>query len=280
MKRIACIIAIIFSLQPCCPARGAEYPGRIISLSPSITEILYGLGLGERVVGVTDHCNFPDEVRSKPRVGSYLSINYESIMLLEPDLVVVLDGYGPELRDTLDKAGIERITVNTSTIDGIFSSIQKIGRRCRAEESAAGLISRIKEDVNKLKNKAKRDPPRRVMVVVGRNSGSFENLYIAGRNTFYNELLELLGCENVYEKADISYPAISLEGVIRLNPDIIIEMLPGYPDDKISEVTGEWNIFEHVSAVRNGKVFVFNEDYVCVPGPRFTLVLRKMAEAL
>ena len=118
------------------------------------------------------------------------------------------------------------------------------------------------------------------MVVVCRNRCTFDNLYIAGKSTFYNELLNILCCENVYTRTNISYPSISLEGVIRLNPDIIIEMLPNYPEEKKSEIVEEWNFLKDVNAVKNNKVYVFNEDYICIPGPRFTSILQKLEEVL
>lgn len=257
-----------------------EYPGRIISLSPSVTEILYKLELGDKVVGVTDYCNFPDEVKDKSRIGGYLNINYEAIILLRPDLAIVPIEYGEEIKDVFDKAEIENMTVNTATVEGILSSIEKIGRKCGVKERAEEVITRINDDIDELKEKVEEKSSGRVMIVVGRNKGTFENLYIASKKTFYNELLEILDCENAYTKTDINYPAISLEGVIRLNPDIIIEMLPGCADEKKSEIIEEWNFLKDVNAVKNEKVYVFNEDYVCIPGPRFTLILQKIAEIL
>ena len=236
--------------------------------------------LGSKVVGVTDYCDFPDDVKNKSRVGGYLNINYEAIILLEPDLIIVPMSYGEEIKDVFDRAGIKNITVNTNTVDGILSTIEEIGRRNGVEDKAQGIIARINNDIDELKRKAKERPSRRVMVVVGRNRGTFENLYIAGKNTFYGELLNILRCENVYTKNDISYPFLSLEGVIRLNPDVIIEMMPDYPEEKNSEIIEEWSFLKDVNAVKNNKVYVFNEDYVCIPGPRFTSILRKLEEAL
>jgi len=281
MKKISGFIIALFFLQISYFAQGSrEYPNRIVSLSPSITEILYELGLGNKVVGVTDHCNFPEDVKSKAKVGGYLNTNYEAIISLEPDLVIAQTICGEEIKNVFGKAGIGYMIVNTDTVDGILDSIEKIGQRCGAEDRAKEITAHIRKEVNQLRGKAKGKHSKRIMIVVGRNRGSFDNLYIAGNGTFYDELLNILGCENAYAKNNISYPVLSIEGILRLNPEIIIEMLPNLPEVNKPEVIAEWSIFSDVDAVKNNKVYVFNQDYVCIPGPRFTVILRDIAEAL
>lgn len=281
MKKIIIFITLLFFLQISYLAQGTlQYPTRIVSLSPSITEILYELGLGKRIVGVTDYCTFPEDVRNKARIGGYLNINYEAIILLEPDLVIVPLDYSEEVKDLLDKAGIGSMIVDTHTVDSILDTMEKIGQRCGVENKAEEITARIRSDIDRLSKKAKKRSARRVMIVVGRNKGSFGNLYIAGKKTFYNELLNILGCENVYAKEGIAYPALSLEGVLRLNPDIIIEMLPNCLDEEKSEVAAEWHFLKDVNAVKNNKIYIFNQDYVCIPGPRFTLILKDIEEIL
>jgi iron complex transport system substrate-binding protein len=279
-KLIAFLIAILFLEISCFPQGNENYPNRIVSLSPSITEILYELNLGDRVVGVTDHCNFPEDVKNKTRIGGYLNINYEAIILLKPDILIASTDYSEEIKDVFDKAGIEYMAVNTLTVEGIFDSIVKIGRRNGVGDRAKEVVARMRKDIDGFKKKPEEKPSKRVMIVVGRNRGSFENLYIAGKNTFYDELLNILGCENVYIKSGLSYPTLSLEGIIRLNPDIIIEVLPNCSEDKKSEVIAEWRFLDNVNAVKNNKVYVFNKDYICIPGPRLTLILKDMAGAL
>ena len=279
MKKTIALAIILLLVQISCFAE-QQYPRRIVSLSPGITEILYELGLGDRIAGVTDYCDYPDGVKGKARVGGYLDTNYEAIILLEPDLVIIPAVYSEEIKDVFKEAGIEYITVDMLTVDGILVTIEEIGRKCGTEKKADEVIRRIHADISGLRKKVKEGPPARFMIVVGRNRGTFENLYIAGKNTFYGELLDIMGCENVYTESDISYPAISLEGVIRLNPDVVIEMLPDIPDEKKGEIIGEWAFLKDVNAVKNGRVYVFNEDYVCIPGPRFTLILNNIVDIL
>jgi iron complex transport system substrate-binding protein len=280
MKRTVTFFIFLFFLIVNCLGQVKAYPNRIVSLSPSITEILYELGLGDRIVGVTDYCDFPEDTKNKVRVGGYLNTNYEAVILLKPDLVITPIDYNMEIEYVLDKAGIGHMTVDTLTLEGILNSIEKIGQRTGMIHKAKELVSRLRYELNRLRKNAKGRPSKRVMIVVGRENGSFENLYIAGRKTFYNELLDILGCENVYTRSDISYPSLSLEGILRLNPDVIIEMAPGCSDEKKSKIIAEWDIFKDVNAVKNNNIYVFTEDYVCIPGPRFIFILQRMEDVL
>ena len=280
MRRIITLIIflLLFQISPAAP--GGEYPARILSLSPSITEILYELGLGDRIIGVTDYCVFPEEAKYKPKVGGYLDTNYEAVILMDPELVIMPVEYGSEVEGIFDGAGIAHMTVDTSTVSGILDSVIRIGSRSGAGDEADGIVRRIREEISDLRKKAQDSPRRRVMIVVGRDAGSFDNLYIAGRDTFYGELLDILGCENVYSMKGMDYPAVSIEGVIRFNPEIIIEMLPGCPEEKKSDIVKEWGLLKEVEAVKRGKIYVFNADYACVPGPRFISILRDISEVL
>lgn len=255
-------------------------PQRIISLSPGITEMLYELGLGDKVVGVTDYCDFPEGVRDKFRVGGYLNTNYEAIVFVNPDLVMAPTEYSEEVKMLFENAEIDYMTVETQTTGDIFNAFKEIGLRCGVEEKAKEIVARMCRDIVNLRKKAAQKPDRRIMIVVGRDKGSFENLYIAGKNTFYDDLLSILGCENVYTKSDINYPALSLEAVMRLNPDVIIEMRPNYPDEEKSKSMAEWKSLKDVKAVKNNRVYILNGDYVCIPGPRFILILKDILEIL
>jgi iron complex transport system substrate-binding protein len=249
-------------------------------MSPAITEILYELGLGDKIVGVTNHCNFPEDAKSKFRIGGYLDTNYEAIILLEPDMVIASDEYSSETKNLFKNTEIEYIKISIETTGDIFAAIKQIGRRNGVEDRAGNIVARMCKDIVMLKNKVKKKPERRVMIVIGRDEGSFDNLYIAGQSTFYNELLNILGCKNVYTKSDIRYPTISLEAVMRWNPDVIIEMRPNLPEGKKTKIITQWSSLKDINAVKNSKVYVLNGDYVCMPSPRLTLILEDIADLL
>jgi len=255
-------------------------PKRIVSLSPAITEILYELGLGDKVVGVTDYCVYPEDVNDKFRVGGYLNTNYEAIIFLKPDLVISPSEYDEEIKKLFDAIEAGYIMVNTQTLDDILIAIEDIGSRCGVKLKAEEIAGQKRNDMISLKERAKQRSGKRIMVVVGRNRGSLENVYIAGKRTFYNDIIEALGCENVYTKDDISYPAVSVEAMMRLDPDIIIEMAPNCPEGDKPEIIKEWKSIETMKAVKNNDIYVLNGDYVSIPGPRFTLILKDIEEIL
>ncbi len=283
MRRAVICTVFFLSVASLCLAqeRGSErMPSRIVSLSPSVTEILYALGLGDRVVGVTNYCGYPEDVNSKARIGGYLDTNYEAIILLEPDLVVVSTEYGNDTEHILRQAGIPYMIVSTQTTGDIFRTIREIAARNGAEKEAKRLIAELSKEILRLRRRVKNRSVRSIMVVVGRDEGALQNIYIAGRNTFYDELLTILNCKNVYKKADTRYPTVSLESILSMNPDIILEMRPHYPEDKIREAIADWGTLKELSAVKNKRVYVLNGDYVAIPGPRFPLILRDIADLL
>ena len=272
-----CIIILLMSSF----ARGeGSLPRRIVSLSPAVTEMLFELGLGSRVAGVTDYCFYPDEVDDKLRVGGYLDTNYEAIIFLKPDLVVSPTEYDDEIKKLFEATEVDFMTVDTRTVEGILESMMAIGSKCGVEDRAESVVEEKRGEIAAAGARARRRPSKRIMIVVGREKGSLEEVYIAGKSTFYNDLLEILNCENVYGEDGISYPTISVEAIMRFNPDIIIEMAPNQPEAGTSGVAEEWRSLGTVNAVRNDDIYVLNGDYVSIPGPRFTLILKDIEGAL
>lgn len=284
MRKAIILILVLFSFRASCFAQDPKeikaYPRHIVSLSPSITEMLYEIGLGDKVVGVTDYCNYPEDVKEKFRVGGYLNTNYEAIVFIRPDFVISQSEPDSEVKKLFESTGIEYMTVNTETLNDIFDAMIKIGVRCGAEDGARRAIERMSEEIAKARKSAEGKGDRRIMVVIGRSRGSFENIYIAGKKTFYDDIIEILGCKNVYSKSDMRYPTLSEEAVMRLDPDIIIEMVPGCSEEEKAKIGEEWKSFGKVSAVKNNRVYVLNGDYVSIPGPRFILTLKDIQNIL
>ena len=265
-------------------------PARIVSLAPSITEILFDLGLGKRVVGVTRYCDYPPEAQEKARVGGYFDVNYEAVLGQEPDLVILLEEH-QDARDRLDELGLDTLAVNHSRVEGILRSITTIGDRCGAKENGESLrlslenrIHRIQEHffAQSFSRPAARPKPR-VLVAVGRlmDKGAGGEIYISGRDGIYDDLITLAGGVNAYRDETLKFPAISDEGLIRIDPDLIIEMVPDLASEADREsLLGLWRRKTAVRAVREGRVHILGEDYAVVPGPRFIHLLDDMAKIL
>lgn len=268
------------------PRRGGpETAGysRIVSLSPSTTETLFALGLGDRVVGVTRFCRYPPQAREKTEVGGYLDPNYEAIAALEPDLVIILPEYENAI-SYLRELGLNYLIVHNRTVQEIIGTIDLIGSECGAGKRAGELVAQIKERKDRIARAAAHLASPGVIVSIGRSmgTGALKEVYLAGKGTFYDELVTLAGGENLYQDGRVSYPLVSAEGLLHLNPEIILELVPDLEERGLSRETvlQEWQSVPQIDAVRNGRVYVLSGDYVSIPGPRIILLLEDMARAI
>ncbi len=259
-----------------------QLPQRIVSLAPSITETLYALGLMDRVVGVTRFCDYPPEALTKTRIGGYYDPNYEAIVMLEPDLIIMLAEHeGP--REHLAELGYNIVVVNHKSISGILKSIEAVGKACGATDKARSITDDIKARMERIRQKTAGLPSPRVMVSIGRNlgSGTLKDVYISGREGFYDEMIEIIGGVNAYD-GSVAFPVVSSEGIITMNPEVIIDMVPDIEENGWNPemIHKEWSALPQVDAVKNHRVYVFGEDYVAVPGPRFISIMEKMARVM
>ncbi len=256
---------------------------RIVSMAPSITETLFVLGLGERVVGVTRYCDYPPEALNKEKIGGYYDPNYEAVYSLDPDLVIMLPEHGRS-RKVVSSMGIDTLVVNNKTVEDILNSINTIGSVCSVEERAKEVVNNLRERLEAVKELTSGLPRPGVMVSLGRGmaTDSIKNVYIAGRGGFYDELLELAGGVNVYKDDMIKFPVLSREGILALDPDVVLDLVP-YVEEKgwsEADIKKEWKRLSTLRAVRYGRVYVLGSDYVTVPGPRFILLLEDMVRAI
>jgi len=268
------------------PPAALEVPGtvqRVVSMAPSITECIYAIGGGDRVVGVTTFCNYPAEADALPKIGGYTDANFERVYALKPDLAILpTEHYA--ITERLNALGIPSLKVDTSTIPAIFQTMETLGEVFQTQKTAAATIDQLKQRIENIKTRTADQPARRVLVSIGRNmgTGGVSDVYVAGHSTLYNEMLESIGATNVYS-GEMEYARISHEGIMRLQPDVIIDLIPDLESARnvnIEEVRNEWNILQNVPAVKNGEVHVFGGDYVCVPGPRFVLTFENIARAV
>jgi iron complex transport system substrate-binding protein len=272
------------SAAPSATAPEAARPSaRIVSLAPSITETLYALDLGSRVVGVTSYCDYPPEAATKPKVGALLDPNVEAVLALRPDLVILFASHGAAL-SALAVLEIPCLTVSGDTMEQILTSIQTIATACACPERGAALTTSLRRRIDAVASRPRPVVLPRVLVSVGRSMGSgrLQDVYVAGEDGFFSELIRLAGGRNACPEQTIRFPMVSPEGIQEMNPDVIIELAADL--DRLgltaADVVREWSAVSEVPAVRRGQVHVFTEDYVTVPGPRFVLLLEQMAAAI
>lgn len=261
----------------------APSPERIISLAPSVTEVLFALGLGDRVCGVTRYCTYPPEAAAKAEIGGFFDPNYEAIVALEPDLAVLFPVHG-EIQDRLHDLGIETLIVDHRTLEGILDSIRIAGRACGASERAEELLAGIQSRIERITEKTQGLERPRVLLSAGRNlgSGRLEEVYAAGKHMWYDDLIAYAGGVNAFEDETVQFPSLSGEGLLWLDPDVIIEMAPDLDNKPYGrqDLIDEWSTLDDLAAVRSHRVHVLGGDYVTIPGPRFIRTLEDMAEAI
>ena len=262
----------------------AAPPQRIVSTAPSITELLYALGLGDSVVGVTRFCRYPPEAQSKPKIGDYTSPNLEAIAALKPDLVIVQTN-PVHLTDRLHALRLHVLEVDQEDIAAIYKSIHEVGAATGAEAAADRLARSIETNLAAIHDRVSSLPRVRMMFVIGRSPNRLDGLVVAGRASYLNEVIEMAGGENVFHDAVAPYPQVSLEEVIARNPDVIVDMgdmsdTVGVTDEHKRAVVALWSRIPSLVAVKQHRVFAVASDIFVVPGPRVIEAAKAFAEML
>jgi iron complex transport system substrate-binding protein len=232
-------------------------PQRIISLAPSNTEILFALGLGDKVVGVTDYCDYPPEALNKTKVGGYVNPDIEKIVALNPDLILVAYGTPMDVINTLAGLGLTVYGIKTTDLDDLLNDIRRVGEITDKEVEAQALTSEMESRIQVVTNQTQELEQRpKVFYIVWHDP-----LWTAGPGTFINELIEKAGGVNICQNIT-GYAQISLEDVLASNPEIIIA----------SEESYDWamNATELAStnASQTGRIYTLDDDLVQRPGPR------------
>jgi iron complex transport system substrate-binding protein len=254
---------------------------RIVSMAPNITETVFALGVGDRVVGVTDFCVYPPQAKGLPKVGGFFNPNLERLAALQPDLVV-LQGRHDKVDRFCAARNIPALHVEMDSLSGIYSGIRDLGEALGARDQAAGLCIAIKNELEAVRADVSGRNKKKVFVSLGRAMGSMANLYTVGGTSFLSEILEIAGGENIFRDVTLPYPEASKESLIKRAPDVILEMRPGEtisPEDR-RRIIAEWQIFRNIPAVSHGDIQIVTEDFVLVPGPRVAAIARILAGAI
>ncbi len=262
---------IVVALLALCLPLAAQQ--RIVSTSPSITETLFALGLGSRVIGVSTYCHFPAEVSRLPRVGTFLKPNVEVIARLKPDLVIV-QRLPNSVREQLQGLSIRVVEVDSKgDLQQNVASILAIGQAAGAEPAARALINRINGRLSALRSRYAGQTPRSVVFVVGRTPGELQGLVVVGSGSYLSELLEIAGGRNAFGDSKQAYVKASLESLLRRDPDVVIDMgemaeTVGVTELSKRKVVDLWGTRPSMKAVRDHNVFSVASDIFVVPGPR------------
>ena len=253
-------------------------PTRIVSLAPNLTEILFALGLGEKVVAVSNGSDYPADAVNREKIGTFWQPDTEAIIAARPDLVVTLDfKQQKDVADTLGRLGYQVLNLKIEKIEQLLTAIQKIGTATGSKQRADKLAKTITNRMNDLKSKFSSAHKVRVLWVV-----QTEPLRVAGKNTFINELIESAGGQNAIGPTIQQYPQIGTEELLGCGAETIIQSSMGTASINEQQQAAEafWSKRVTLPAVRNNRIYVVNSDIVLRLGPRLPQGIEMIAHYL
>jgi len=255
-------------------ARPRGVPARVISLAPNLTEVLFALGAGGRVVGVTRYDDHPPEVLSLPRVGGFTDPSLEAILALRPDLVLCVPNAGNrQTMETVGRLGVPVLVLPAETLEDVFLAISTLGNALDRRPAAAALAADMRRRVAAVQARVRGRTRPAVLLVYGHRP-----LIGAGAQTFADALIELAGGRNVLAGSAIRYPSLPMEEVLRLAPEVILDASMSAPASDAA--LAGWARFSVLPAVRDRRIHVVDSALWFRPGPRIVLGLEEMARLL
>jgi len=253
----------------------------IVTMAPHLTETLFALGQGGRVVGVSSFCDYPPEVAALPKAGGYIDPDLEKITALAPELLIV-----PGEHDTVTEYAAMRhlpvLNVNMDSLESIDAGIATIGKALSCEEAAGALRAGIKGDLEAVRAAVSGLPRPKVLLITMRQDHDLNTLYTANASSFVSELVECAGGDNVYADSGNTYLEASKETIVMKAPDVIIEFHAGEalsPEEQ-AQYVNDWQQLPMLPAVKNGRVYLVLESHALRPGPRVAEIARILARLL
>ena len=241
---------------------------RIVSLAPSITEILFTIGAGDRIVGVTTYCDYPEEAKTKPKVGGFTDQNIEAIVLQKPDLVILTPNRGTKFTyEKLKQINIETLVVPFYSLDDLLKSFELISQKAGNILEAKKIQAQLLETINQVRNQSVSRPKKKVAFVSWHTP-----LILAAGGTLEGNVVELTGGMNIAQDSPLHYPKFNIEALFTRDPDLIIDTSRmGRKMDFESQkemVKKFWGQYSELHAVKTGHVYMFKGNVYCAPGPR------------
>jgi iron complex transport system substrate-binding protein len=250
-------------------------PRRIVSLAPNITEILFSLGLDEEVVGVSIHCNYPEKVKNRVKVGSYIHIDYERVISLKPDLVIATgSGNTREMVERLERLGFPTFVIFPKRFDDVLRSIRLLGQVVAREKEAVSMIEEMKRRRERVADQIRSISRPKVFLQIGEAP-----IVTVGKGSFADDLIRLAGGENISGKDREMYPRLGMEEILKRSPEVILvsSMNPGGDYERVLR---EWKRWKTIPAVKHGRIHLIDSDLIDRPAPRIINGLEEMARLI
>jgi iron complex transport system substrate-binding protein len=266
-------LIFVFGLASSGNAASESIPRRIVSLAPSITETVFALGFGNRLVGVTSHCDYPAEAKRLPKIGDFMSPSLEVIAAKQPDLVIGVTGAtDPAKAREIERLGIKITLVSVSSVSEILSSFKRIAALLGDPDAGATLVEKITAQFDKVKKRVAPAPRRSTLLAVG-----LRPLVAVGGKNFLDELITLAGGENIAGNASQPWLNLPDEYVVAKAPQVIIQAGMG---SDASRPTRQWSDLKSIPAVKERRVYTYNSDKILRPGPRIGEGLEEIARLI
>ena len=250
---------------------------RIISLSPSITEIIYALGSGDDLVATSSYSLYPKEAQKLPVIGGYLNPNLEKIIALRPTLVIG-QTYTQNILKKLHTFHIKTLSLNLETIQSIQDSITLLGTTLHRSQEAHTLTNNITNAIDTIQ---KPKHPHSVLIVYGLKEDLSSGIYVAGKHIFFDEIITLCGNTNAFSDTTITQPVLGYENIIALNPDQIIILHSHATESQVDvgRALAAWYALP-TNASRAHNITILDEDYLHIPSHRIALTIKKLSEVM
>ena len=259
----------------------AQERARIVSLVPALTEMLFAIGAGPQVAGVSSFDQFPPEVRTLPRLGALLNPDTERILSLRPTLVAIY-GSQTDLQTQLARAGIRTYVYRHGGIETIYRTMRELGAATSQQSQADRVVHDLRARIDAVRTRVRGRAAPTVLLVIGRQPGTLREIYVSGGVGFLNEMLEIAGGRNVF--ADIARESAlpSQETILARAPDVIVEVHAEgmFKTSSVERERAVWTPLSSMPAVRNNRVHVLIGQYLVVPGPRFAEAAETLARTL
>ena len=243
-------------------ALAGDAPKRIVSLSPNVTEMLYGIGAFPDLVGISDYSTYPPEVNELPSVGGWHTPNLEKLLALRPGLVIADDGQANFFQDKIRDLGFPVLVVPSRTVADIYTAISELGRATKRTEGAERLATATRDALARVSRRTAGLRKPSVVLIVNRTPGTLRDLYTATDTSFLAELVQVAGGRVVAPKVARGYDRLSKEDLLAINPDVILDFIHGSESPLAGDPMAAWKEMPELRAVRNSRVYGVQEDYV------------------
>ena len=265
---------ILFILIVCINLFGEQ---RIVTLSPSINEIVYALGEGQNVVANTKHCDFPEESKSVAKIGGYNDISLEKVLEVKPTIVIGQD-YDEKLVQNLKSLNIKVLSYKTNTIENIRNTVLELGILFKKEDKAKEIISNIDNSLATLKSITEN---KKILIVISPKNNLSNQIYVTGNFIYFEDIIKASGNKNAYNSANSAQPVVNTEKIINMNPDIIVLLAPFY-DGKTAELNQLKELWKTlpINAAKQNNIYAVDKLYAGIPSQRVEFFINDFRKIL